>query len=276
MAAFLDLLSSAPRPILWLESTAYAGRLLANGAIPWLDTGGFVAWQRKAQGLLKSDVTTLPVTEVCAAWIAAHPDLATAMAAKRRAVFPLKTLLGDESLREHLVDLAKGLRASFAQTPLALVLPSPRRWVALAYAQAWTDANVDVGEDEADSASVYIADFLRAFGDCRIDSLLLEESSSSGLVDTSSYQTVFNLAAHYRWDVGLRVVSSAGETTTAPGVSYLIAPRVLGAVRTGLALAPEFWSGAPAPPNPHGGFRYVEVPAGAQPETVLDRLATLR
>jgi len=197
MGALGELLKR-PRPVLWLDSHAYCARLLANGKAPWLDATAFVAWQRKAMGLLKPDVATLPIAPAIDAWLDAHPDLREVMAAKSRTGFALKTLLADESLRAHLVELARGLGGAVNQ-PLALVMPSPRAWIAIAYRQAH-GSDVDVSDDDADSASVYIADFLRVFGDVRIDALVLEEIDG-GVSDSSAYQSVLNLAMHYRWEV---------------------------------------------------------------------------
>ena len=227
MGAFADLLKR-PRPVLWLDAHEYSAKLLANGKAPWLDVAAFVAWQRKAHGLLKPDVVVLPLAPVIEAWIAAHADLRAAMAAKSRAVYPIKTLLADEPLRAHLVELARGLRAGVSGPPLALVLPSPGAWVAIAYRQAHGEA-VEVGEDEADSASVFIADFLRAFGEAGVDALRLEEVD--GLAnDVATCQSVLNLAAHYRWDI--------------------VAP--------------------------HANLRFERIAPDAQPEKVLQRLASLR
>ncbi|HSW14984.1 MAG TPA: hypothetical protein VLI06_19210 [Solimonas sp.] len=274
MPALDDLLAS--RKALWLDYTDYAAALLANGAVPWLDAGAAVAWQRKAQGLLKSDVITLPVAAVCAAWIDTHPALREAMAAKRRAVVPLKTLLADEGLRTQLVELAAGLRACFPSLPLALAVPSPREWVAQAYRQAH-GSEVEVGEDEADSAAVYLADFLRAFGEAGVDALLLQESAASEpevAEALSCYQPVLNVAAHYRWDVGLGAPGGryAGG---AAGLGFVVAPRALPGTRAGCIVPEDFWTGAAPPDCPPHGFRYAVIPPGAQPEAVLQRLAVL-
>lgn len=277
MAAFLD--NASARQPLWLDYTAYAGALLAGGKIPWLDVGACVAWQRKAQGLLKAEVVTLPLAPLINAWIAAHPQLVKAMGEKKRLLFPLKTLLADAALRAHLVELLAGLRSSFAKLPLALVLPSPRQWIALAYAQAHGSADgIEVGADEIDSASVYVADFLRAFGDSGLDVLLLEETADAPIsaADLEWYQPVINIAAHYRWELGLHLPGAATDLGAGSGFHFVIASTPLTGFRSGLATNAEFWSGAAAPECPADGFRFAEIPAHANPETVLDRLGVLR
>lgn len=273
MGALAELLKGA-QPVLWLDSHAYAGRLLAGGQAPWLDVAQFVAWQRKTLGLLKSDIAPLPVAEVVDAWLAANPPLREAMAAKSRATFPLKTLLADPGLRAHLLELVRGLRAASGGV-IALVLPSPRAWVARAYRQAHGSA-IEVGADEADSASVLVADFLRAFGEAGVDALLLAEDAEhepASAEELRWYQPVFNVAANYRWDAGVRLPSAAHAVAE---LAFIIAPRVVEGTATGLAMNGTFWSAAQLPACPSGGFRYAEIPADAQPESVLERLATLR
>jgi hypothetical protein len=236
-----------------------------------------VAWQSKLLGLLKPDLAELPLAPVVAAWLAEHPRLREAMAAKRRAVFPLRTLLADEALRGYLVELAKALRSA-VRLPLVVVLPSPRAWVGLAYRQAH-DETAEVGDDEADGAAVYLADFLRSFGDAGLDALLLEEAADNEPASAESvalYQPVLNVAAHYQWELGLRLPSASDYRGEAAGFSCLIAPRPLPGACAGLSVEPAFWSGAAAPAAPAGGFRYAEIPVDASPEQVLERLALLR
>jgi hypothetical protein len=79
---------------------------------------------------------------------------------------------------------------------------------------------------------VFIADFLRAFGEAGVDALMLDEVDGHA-ADIATYQSVLNLAAHYRWDI------------VAPGA-------------------------------PHPNLRFERIAPDAQPEQVLQRLATLR
>lgn len=254
-------------PALWLDYSDYAARLLAGGRGPWLDVAACLAWQRKAQGLLKSDVLGLPLAAVAAAWLDAQPGLRAAMAEKRRALFPLKTLLADVGLRGHLAELASGLRACFPATPLALVSPTPGRWVAEAWRQAHA-SDIDVSEDDADSAAVYLADFLRSFGESGVDVLLLQ----SGSQGAAACQPLHNLAAHYRWQTGLQ---QAGSDAEGDGFDFLIGARATPGKRAGHVIPDDFWTGTPPPHCPPQGFLYAPIPPDAQPETVLQRLAEL-
>jgi hypothetical protein len=275
MSAMTDRLAGG----LWLDYTAYAGRLLAGGSVPWLDVDGANGWMRKAQSLLKSDVAVLPAAAVVAAWLDAHGELVTTMGAKRRSVYPLKTLLADEPLRAHLAELARVLRAGLAKVPLLLSIPSPKLWVAQAYLQANGDS-AEVDADAVDSAAAYIADFLRLFADSGIDGVVLEETAASEPAtaeDLALYQPLFNVAAHYRWDVGLHLPGD-GRYTCAPGggLTFALAPRPQPGIATGMMVPAGFWNGDAAPVSAGGGFRYAEIPADANPESVLERLALLR
>lgn len=279
MGKFIERVHAEPGRIVWLDATDYAAALFAGGQVPWLDAIALVAWYRKMQGLLNSDVVTIPVWRIAMAWLDAHPELRVSMAARSRAVYPLRTLLADESVRSHIGNIGRALRSSIGDAVLVLALPSPRRAVAAAYHLAFPDGlPVEVGEDETDAAAPYIADFLREFADVSVDALLLEEDARSEPVSPAEvawYQSVFNVTAHYRWDVGLRV---PGERypSGASGPAFVIGPRPESSAVAGLEVSLDFWDGAEPPRSPESGFRFAVIPARAQPEFVLERLALLR
>lgn len=279
MGLFINLESGSSERPLWLESTAYTARLLEGGQAPWLDIASFLSWQRKAQGLLRSDVIALQAEPVVDALLAMHPELQSAMAAKSRALFPLKTLLAATQLREQLVEMLSGLRACFPGIPLAFVVPSPRRWIALSYRQAFgADADIEAGADEFDSASMYVADFLRCFSESGLDILLLDEAADTEPASPEElewYRPVLNVATHYRWELGLRLPLAKVDPGMVEGIRFFIAPRPLD-TPTGILTPDTFWTGSPPPGCPAGQFRTADIPAEANPELVLDRLAVLR
>lgn len=276
MATFKDrVLRSDDRPV-WIDWTEYAGRLLAAGHPPWLDATAAVAWQKKSQALLRSDVLSIPVERIAAAWIAEHPALREAMAARSRPVYPVKTLLGDEGLRSLLVATVRAMRASMPGPLVALSLPSPRAWVGEAYRQAH-DATVDAGDDEADSAALYLADFLRPFGDAGVDVVELVETDATEPAcdtDTACYQSVCNVAAHYRWDIGLRVSGRRYDGSRGT-FDFITSGGVVPECIHGWLVDAEFWSGQPLPARGSSGFWYATVPADANPEQVLERRSLL-
>ena len=265
--------------LLWLDHTAYSARLLAQDKAPWLDTAACVAWLRQAQGLLRPDVLALPLADVAAAWLDAHPALQAAMAEKtKRGHGPLKELLAAEGLRAHAAALAVALRAAMPGAVFALALPSPRDWAAQALQRAGGAASA-VDEDAVDAAAAVMAEFLRLFAQAGVDAVLLQEARAwtADEVDLllELYQPVANVARHYGWDWGLQwpeaVALPAGQ-----GPGFSIAPAPCGVAPAGITFPASFWQGeAPSAPTA-GSFDHARIPADAHPETVLARLAELK
>jgi len=278
MGRLVDAMASPAAPRVWLDSDAYASRLFASPP-PWLDVTGLVGWRRKAQGLLRSDVITLPLEAVCSAWLEANVTLAQEMLLRQRNLFPLKTLLADSALRAHMAELARAMQQSSGGLPFALVAPSPRAWVGVAYASVHGNEEViDVDDDDADSAAVYVADFLRTFAECHVDALLLDETSATHQVSAESlaaYQATLNVASHYRWDGGVKLAGPANGALASAGLTFAIAPAACD-VATGLSAGSAFWSGQLPPPLLPNGFRYADMPATMAPEDALEILAALR
>ncbi|MGR8921468.1 MAG: hypothetical protein ACU85V_17765, partial [Gammaproteobacteria bacterium] len=223
-------------------------------------------------------VLAVPLAPVCAAWLAAHPPLVEKMGAKQRAVAPLRAMLGDEALRGHLAALIGALRQGFGELPLVITAPSPRAWVGITMAQAGS-APAEVGQREADSASVYMAEFLRTFGECGVDGLLLIEAESNPPAardEVAWYQPVLNVAAHYRWAVGVELPAGTVLEGMPEGIAFTIADTPVEGSPSGIRLPDALWDGASAPAVPQGGFRFAAIPPDASPERVLEVLAALR
>ena len=274
------LLGAGDGPLLWLDYADYAARLLADGDPPWLNTADCVAWLRKAQGLLRSDVVALPLQSVALAWVSTHGNLRQAMQARKKVEYPLKVLLGDKDLRAHLVELANGLRASFDGLTLALVAPTPGAWLELAYRDALAaEPPTDVDDDAVDAVAVYAADFLRAFGECGVDALLFDASAGAGVVTQGTlelFQPIFNVCGHYRWEAGL--LAPHGFEGMAPtDMTFAVTKQPAGDVNH-LELMPEsFWRTDTGSQMPKGRHRlYARIPSDGSPEMVLQRLSTLR
>ena len=276
----LTQLLEGETPPLWLDFYAYAGALFGGG-IPWFDDAAFAAFHGKAQSLLRSDVVGLPVARVAAALLDARPELVAAMKAKSRPTYPLRRLLEDESLRQAVTALLAPLRAAAAGRPLALVIPSPRQWLAQAYAAAYgapLAADTATDGDEIDGAAVYVADFLRSFAEAEIDLVLLCEDDGNGPGNAEAlswYAPVFKTARHYRWQVGLLDAAGKLPTADAAGLDFLICAEPGPGSASGSILPAAFWSDGEKPLG-YGGFGYGVVPVGAVPEVVLDRIASLR
>lgn len=285
------------RRLLWLEHGGYAARLLAGGEAPWRDVAATLAWMRQAQGLLRSDVVTLPAGEVARALLAQAPgapaasassSLRQAMADKAaRPAGPLRVWLADTALRDHVAALLAGLRAALPGTLIALAVPAPRQWLRLAAAAAAAgvagegQGEVDeADEDSLDAAASYSADFLRHFGASGIDAVLLQEDrrwpdADSAALCLELYQPVANVAAHYGWSYGLQLP----EAIALPGghlPGFVIAPAPLEGVLSGVAVPAGIWQGEPLPAAPAGAFDHATIPPTAEPESVLAALARLR
>lgn len=275
MASFKEQLSAGQK-ILWLDYIDYAARLMSGGQVPWLNSAELIAWFRKAQGLLKSDVVALPVGRIAAAWVEKNAALAARMREKKRVLHPLKTLLADDSLRAHITETLAGMRASLQGSTLALAIPSPRRWIGEAYALAHCSADdAEIGDDETDSASMYLADFLRSFGDSGLDVLLIEETAASeprSAEQFDLYRPVANIAAHYRWALGLQQPEAAWDGADS-ALDFVLAPQMQSGRSTGVVLPEAFWAGET---SISAVFRYAKVPEQTNPEIVLERLSALR
>jgi hypothetical protein len=227
--------------------------------------------------LLNSDVIGVSMGDLSEAWLQTHQGLRTFMAAKRKPIYPLRTLLSDGQLRLHAAGLVTDLRAMFPDRSLALVIPAPGAWLSAANTLAHgTGEPPAVDDDAVESAAVYVADFLRAFAGCALDVLLLQESATARRValDDPAYVPIANVAAHYRWDLGVRSHLPVAKDAHS-GVSFVIAPPPITFPITAVSVPAGFWSGTSAPPMT-GSFIFAEIPAGAEPERVLEGLDWLR
>jgi len=279
MSTRINALGADDAPLLWLDYADYAAKLLAQGTAPWLNTTDCVAWLRKAQGLLRSDVVTLPLHTIALAWVSARADVRQAMGARKKPGYPLKTLLGGEALRTHLTELTNGLRASFSNSILALSVPVPGAWLELAYRHAFgAETPVDIDDDAVDSAAVHIADLLRIFGQCGVDTLLLDASANTTVITQTTlelYQPIFNVCGHYRWRAGL--LAPHGFEGSAPAdLTFAVTRQRQGNVNPLEFLPEDFWGAEVGSAVSRGKRLFAHIPMDSAPETVLQRLVTLR
>lgn len=232
----------------WVDGLDFAARTLRGGKpIPWLDTTLLVHFLGEADRLVPSAVSTLPLACLYRAWVAAHPGLVEAMAAKKRAGFALKTLLAEDGPRRLVKEILTARSYSTAGLPQILNLPAPERWAAEAHALAHGGEAATVDADGAEAAAMYIADAMRE---------IVVEATSGLLIDAPSfgaetYRPILNMAGHYRLETGVL------SDRPLAGFDFQVAP------------APGFWAGE----TPPTGFYAVTVPVDAVPETVRQRLA---
>jgi hypothetical protein len=253
-----------PRAVV-LDFHDYAQRVFLKGRIvPWGEVMAYSNFLGQAQGVLKSDALLLPLDRFYAELLAGGSELRTAMAAKSRTGFALRTLLADADATKRVVELA----STFVKTqrsPVVLQVASPLRWLSATDALVGRVAELDA--DDADTASMYVADLMRGFAALPLAGILLDDrmpvGSDPGIaVGLDSYSPIANVTEHYGWTLALRredgVSVSAGSTVGVP----ILAGHWLGEASASPALPP-------------GDFLMGEIPAGAVPETVMSRVSQL-
>jgi len=165
----------------------------------------------------------------------------------------------------------------FAGKPLALVLPGPQQWAQVACGCAFAAQVPAVDADDAERAAVYTADFLRIFGEQGVDVLLVDMAGEPAAdpAPAEVLRPILNVGVHYRWDTGVRTRLTTEVRWNAPGPGFAVAPLPLDCP-TGIELDAGFWDSGALPTLRTGDFHYASIPAAAQPERVLERIASLR
>lgn len=267
--------SGVPGIRVWLKSSGYARRLLLGDAgDPWESAAGYLAFFNQAHGLLKPDVGVVDVGDLYRSFLARHPALATEMASRKRATFPLKRMLEEDGPRRLLAEVVEAVAASLrGQTPLVLAMPAPRRWLGEAAALAGR-AEVEIDADMIEDAAMYMADLARAVSGLPIGGLLLEEDAAAEDGDLSACRPLVNVARHYRWGLALR--GRPGRAASDFDTVISAEPPVVEDLALGLDVSSSLWDGAPLRGLDAGQFYFAEIPVGAEPEAVLHHLARLR
>ncbi|WP_168581873.1 hypothetical protein [Gephyromycinifex aptenodytis] len=266
MSTALHTLCSAPpsgrsRPLL-IDSDDYARQVIRQGSpVPWLDLAALTSHVGQVQALLRSDAVWVNIGALYRAHLAAEPGLVKEMGVKSRAGFALRTLLGHDATTASVVHTLSTL-ASATRLPLVLDLPSPARWLAAAHATAGT-ALEEVSEDHADSASMYIAQWLGTLGAIPVALVHLDATEQEGEAATaaeslSTYTSVSNITDHFEWALALRRGTEVHSALSDVSIGVL---------------GREYWSGPAAIPS--DDVLLTQLPAQATPEVVLAQLAAL-
>lgn len=274
---YLAGLANAQVP-LWIDAWQYGQQLLNKGrTAPWDDVGALVSYQRQLQGLVNSDVVSIQADDFYQHWLETHPALKASMGEKRRLGYALRTLLAAPDAKAQLLEIVNAMCDCYPNHPVVLVVPSPKRWMELAYCTAQGTDSVDISWEDAESASMYMADFLRTFSDTGLSGILLRDEQGEGPCNDAqleAYRAVYNTAGHYRWAVILDGCSKGFVPAAGAGVSFTLGDTA--GEQSGLRLGVERWDCLP-PVNYSGhGFLYLEIPASAIPEQVLELLSRLR
>lgn len=246
-----------------IDHQQYAHAVILQGQpIPWADPIAYAQFLGQAQGLLKPDTTLLDLGAVYDFLLASDQRLREAMSARPRTGYALKTLLADEKTAVAALELARVVSQTSA-APLVLQIPSPMLWLACTHELSGSGIATDLDADHAETAAMYVADWLRRMSVLPASMLLLDERWTGAgelpLVDGEAYTPVYNIADHYRWALARRTQTSVD---------------VLGTAVTGTAVPLDYWL-SDSGPAPSGDFLIADIPADAVPETVLAQLAKL-
>jgi hypothetical protein len=199
------------------------------------------------------------------------------MAARSRPGYALRTMLGDEQARGTAAEAVRVLAATSGSAPLVLTVPTPSRWLVAAARQAGADPSPPDAA-QAETASIYAADFLRMFAGAGVDGLLLDEDQVPvrELIHPEAYRPVLNVADHYEWPVlMLARAAPAWPHGPVPGVTVWLgsAPPAEPSGRWGILAGTDFWDGADPPAD--AAPVLASVPEQADPEVVMKRVRAL-
>lgn len=250
--------SGRRRPLL-IDATDYTTAVIRQGApIPWTDTAALAAHFGQVRNLLDPDAQWIDVGRMLDAHCAADPDRVTAMAARTRTGYPLRTILGDDALTATIIEALSTVAATTGR-PLVLHVPSPARWLAWAHQVAGNPLDA-VDADRADSASMYVAEWLGRLGGLPLALVLFDARATDCAVPEQlpSYTALANVAAHFDWSLAMW---QSTEISGPPGTP------TFGVVPQG------FWTAGETAPDTD--VLVATIPSSGTPETVLDQLATL-
>ncbi|TDW30856.1 hypothetical protein [Cryobacterium psychrophilum] len=247
-----------------LDSHDYAQAVLLQGRpVPWLEPMAYSNFFGQAQALVKSDVALLSLDRLYDHHLKGNLDLQSAMSAKSRTGYALRTLLADSALLSQVTEFA----TTFSKTqraPIVLQIPSPMQWLARTHHFSGTTDVSGLDADNGENASMYVADWLRSFAALPLAGVLLDDRTLPGAPDTTlvpleTYSPIANVTEHYQWTLALR---------TSCGID------VHGASASGAIIRPGFWLDNDQV-LPDGDFLLGEIPSGAVPEEVLTRILAL-
>ena len=255
--------SGRPKAVVFDHHEYAASVILRGGPVPWDNPTAYAAFFAQAQGLLRPDVALLDLNRLYGHLTTGNTGLASDMAARSRTGYALRTLLGNADLNGAVLDFVT-VFARTARQPVVLRIPSPMEWLLGTHHFSGAADASDLDADNAENASMYVSDWLRAFAGLPVAGLVLDNRTPAGAargvhVPLEAYTPIANLAGNYRWTLGQLdddLVRLQGD----PAVGAYIPAR--------------FWL-EPDVALPAGDFYVGELPSAASPEGVLARLETL-
>jgi hypothetical protein len=255
--------SGRPKAVLFDHHEYATSVILRARAVPWDNATAYAAFFAQAQGLLRPDAALLDLNRLYDHLTAGNTGLETGMAARSRTGYALRTLLGDVDVNRAVLEFVT-VFARTSRQPVVLRIPSPMEWLMGTHHFSGADDTSELDADNAENASMYVSDWLRAFAALPVAGLLLDNRTPPGVsrsvqVPLEAYTPIANLAANYRWTLGQlddEQVQLHGETAV------------------GAYIPARFWL-EPEVELPAGDFYLSEIPSAASPEGVLARLDTL-
>ncbi|WP_218014526.1 hypothetical protein, partial [Mycolicibacterium palauense] len=188
-----------------------------------------------------------------------RPEVLAAMGARSRTGYALKTLLAEPDLLAATLDTLATL-ATTSRRQLVLSVPSPALWLRWSHEIAGTALD-SVDADRADSASMYVAEWLGHLGGVPV-ALVLADARGQGVDGEperlETYSALTNVVSHFDWSVAIRHDSEIRSTPGGPALGVL---------------GDDFWTGDAEVPD--ADVLVTAIPGSAPPEHVLDQLAKL-
>jgi hypothetical protein len=256
--------SGRPKAVLFDHHEYAASVILRGGDVPWENATAYSAFFVQAQGLLRPDVALLDLTRLYDHLTSGNTRLVTAMGGKSRTGYALRTLLADDDTNKAVLEFAT-VFAHTARQPVVLRIPSPMEWLIATHRLGGAVSLSDLDADDAENASMYVSDWLRAFAALPVAGLLLDnrapdEGFRHVAVALEAYTPIANVTSNYRWTLGqLNDAQVQLQAETALG-GYIPA---------------SFWLDTDVE-LPLADFYLAEIPRAARPEDVLLRLDALR
>ncbi|WP_104084079.1 hypothetical protein [Cryobacterium sp. Y11] len=245
-----------------LDSHDYAQSVFLQGKpVPWQEPMAYANFFGQVQGVLKSDLALLSLDRFYAHRVASDPALQTAMSAKSRTGYALRTLLSDVETTAFVIELAT-IFSKTQRVPVVVQIPSPMQWLARTHPFSGSADVSGLDADNAENASMYVADWLRGFAALPLIAVLLDDrgpATGAESVPLSTYSPVSNVTEHYRWALGQRHDDQV---------------ELHGSALRGSVIGADFWS-TDTGTLPDGDFLLGEVPREAVPEQVLSRITAL-
>ncbi|MFT5426361.1 MAG: hypothetical protein ACI9ZT_001302 [Gammaproteobacteria bacterium] len=271
-------------PRLWIDFNAYTKNLLlGKNENPWTSPASYMSFYGQAHGLVKAEIVVLNVWDLFHHWMLEDEEAIPSMAGKRRVTVALKTMLEAFAPRELLAEVITAMSNYYGESvPMVLVLPSPRLFLAKAH-KAANAVDVEPDESNIDTASMYLADFLRYFSETNLSGVLLMEDSAlmpANGAELSWYQPVINVAKHYRWSVGVYLPSVDTDFTVPDDINFSIVSNEPGVEVSAMGkdITSQLWNSQDTQvlDSERKGFYYLTIPTDAKPEAVLETLSSIR